>query len=104
MKFKVLDGTEPTLSMPMLVANGNRVILRGEVATLITAKGETAPLMNARNDWFLKVLINNTAEFIRIDVWTLCHTCPPCWVRNLSPEMKQREKMYCARTDPQEGL
>ena len=37
-KFKVLDGTEPTLSMPMLVANGNRVIPRGEVATLITAK------------------------------------------------------------------
>ena len=25
-----------------VVANGNRVILRGEVATLITAKGETA--------------------------------------------------------------
>ena len=47
-KFKVLDGTEPTLSMPMLVANG--VILRGEVATLSTAKGETAPLMNAGND------------------------------------------------------
>ena len=38
-KFKVLDGTEPTLSMPMLVAK-NRMILRGEVATLITAKGE----------------------------------------------------------------
>ena len=71
-KFKVLDGTEPTLSMPMLVANGNRVILRGEVATLITAKGETTPLMNAGNDWYLKVLINNTTEFIRIDVWTLC--------------------------------
>ena len=84
MKFKVLDGTEQTLSLPMLVANGNRVILRGEVATLITAKGETAPLMNAGNDLYLKVLINNTIEFIRIDVWTLCHTCPPSWVRNLS--------------------
>ena len=24
--FKVLDGTEPTLSMPMLVANGNGVV------------------------------------------------------------------------------
>ena len=35
-KFKVLDGTEPTLSMPMLVANGNRLILRGEVAMLET--------------------------------------------------------------------
>ena len=90
--------------MPMLVANGNRVILRGEVATLMTTKAETAPLMNAGNDGYLKVLINNTTEFIRIDVWTLCHTCPPCWVRNLSPEMKQREKMYCARTDRQEGL
>ena len=90
-KFKVLDETEPTLSMPMLVADGNRVILRGEVTTLITAKGETAPLMNAGNDWYLKVLINKSTEFIRIDVWTLCHTCPPSWVRNLSPEMKQRE-------------
>ena len=84
MKFKVLDWTEPTLSMPMLVANGNRVILRGEVATLITAEGETAPLMNGGNDWFLKVLINNNIKFLRIDVWTLCHRCPPSWVRNLS--------------------
>ena len=29
-KFKVLDGTEPILSMPMLVANGNKVVFRGE--------------------------------------------------------------------------
>ena len=29
-KFKVLDGIEPTLSMPMLAANGNRVILADE--------------------------------------------------------------------------
>ena len=59
---------------------------------LITAKRETAPMMNAGNDWFLKVLIKNITEFIRIDVWTLCRTCPPSWVRNLSPEMKQRER------------
>ena len=26
-KFKVVDGTEPTLSVPMLVANGNRLVL-----------------------------------------------------------------------------
>ena len=37
-KFKVFDGTEPTLSMPMLVANGNKVVFRGEDATLITTK------------------------------------------------------------------
>ena len=49
-KFKVVDGTEPTLSMTMLVANVNRVVFRGEDATLITAKGETAPLMNAGDD------------------------------------------------------
>ena len=30
--FKILDGTKPTLSMPMLVANGNRVVFRGEDA------------------------------------------------------------------------
>ena len=97
-KFKVVDGTEPTLSMPILVANCNRVILRGKVATLITAKGETAPLMNAGNDWYLKVLINNTTEFVRIDVWTPCHTCPPSWVRNLSSEMKQREQYVVRET------
>ena len=91
-KFKVVAGTEPTLSTPMLLANSNRVILRGEVATLITAKGETAPLMNAGNGWYFKVLTNNTTEFTRIDVWTLCHTCLPSWVRNLSPEIKQRER------------
>ena len=40
------SGTEPTLSMsmPMLVANGNKVVFRGEDAELITAKVETAPL------------------------------------------------------------
>ena len=78
--------------MPMLVANGNKVVFRGEDATLITAKGEAAPLMNAGNDWYLKVLINNCNKFLRIDVWTPCHVCPPSWVRNVSPEMKQRER------------
>ena len=91
-KFKVLDGTEPTLSMPMLVANGNKVVFGGEVETLITTKGETAPLMNAGDDWYLKVPISNRNEFLRIDVWTPCHVCPPNCVRNLSPEMKQRER------------
>ena len=66
-KFKVLDGTEPTLSMPMLVANDNKVVFRGEDATLITAKGETAPLMNAGDDWYLKVLINCSNKFLRIE-------------------------------------
>ena len=41
-KFKVLDGTEPTLPMLMLAANGNKVVYRGEDAMLITAKGELA--------------------------------------------------------------
>ena len=54
--------------MPSLVANGNKVVFRGEDATLITAKGETAPLMNAGDDWYLKVLINNSNKFLRIDV------------------------------------
>ena len=73
--------------MPMLVANDNRVVFRGEGAVLITAEGETAPLMNAGNDWYLKVLINDSGKFLRIDVWTPCHVCPPSWVRNLSPEI-----------------
>ena len=91
-KFKVLDGTEPTLSMPMLVANGNRLVYRGEDTMLSTAAGEVVPLMNDGYNWYLKVLINNSNEFIRIDVWTPCHVCPPSWVRNLSPEMKERER------------
>ena len=57
-KFKVVDETEPTLSMTMLVANGNKLVFRGENARLITAKGETAPLTSIENDWYLKVLIN----------------------------------------------
>ena len=90
-KFKVLDGTEPTLSMPMLVANGNRVVPRGEDAALITAKGETAPLMNAGNDGYFKVLINNSDKFLRIDVWTPCHVCPPSWDRNLNAEIVREQ-------------
>ena len=76
-KFKVLDGTEPTLSMTMLVANGNQLVFRGENARLITAKGETATLTSIENDWYLKVLVNDSNEFIRIDLWTPCHACPP---------------------------
>ena len=75
MKFKVLDGTEPTLSMPLLVATGNKVVFGGEDATLTTTKGETAPVMNAGDDWYLLVLINNSNKFLRIDVWTtISHT------------------------------
>ena len=88
--FKVVDGTEPTLSMPMLVEKGNRLVFRGEVATLIPAKGETAALMNAGNDWYLRVLINIENVFIRIDVCAACHECPPTWVRCLSPESAER--------------
>ena len=70
-KFTVIDGTEPTLSLPMLVANGNRVVFRGEDAMLITAKGETAPLTSDGDDWYLTVLINNRNEFLRIGVDTM---------------------------------
>ena len=89
-KFKVLDETEPTLSMPMLLANSNRVVLRGEDAMLFTAEGETAPLTSDGDDRYLKVLINNENVFIRIDVWAACHECPPNWVRCLSPENVER--------------
>ena len=91
-KFKVFDGTDTTLSMPMLVVNGNKVVFRDEEATLITATGETSPLMNAGDDWYLKVLINCNIKFLRMNVWTPCHVCPPSWFRNLSLEMKQREQ------------
>ena len=53
-KFKVLDGTEPILSVPMLVANGNRVVFRGEDAML-------------KDDWYFKVLIKKSIKFIRFD-------------------------------------
>ena len=101
--FKVVDGTEPTLSMTMLVANGNKLVLGGENARLITAKGETAPLTSIENDRYLKVLINDSNEFIRIDLWTPCHVCPPSWVRSLSPEMKQREQ-YVVRETTTTGM
>ena len=97
-KFKVVDGTEPTLSMTMLVVNGNKLVFRGENARLIMAKGETAPLASIENGWNLKVLINDNNEFICIDLWTPCHVCPPSWVRNLSPEMKQREQYVVRET------
>ena len=102
-KFKVLDGTEPTLSMPMLVANGNTVVYRGEDVMLITAEGETAPLTSVGDDWYLKVLINNSIEFMRFDVWTPCHVQPPIWVLSLSLEMKQREQ-YVVRETTTTGM
>ena len=43
-KFKVVEGTEPTLSIPMLVANGNSVVFGGNDVMLSTAGGEVAPL------------------------------------------------------------
>ena len=70
---------------------------------LITAEGETAPLTSIEDDWYLKVLINNSSEFIRIDVWTPCHVCPPSWVRNLNLEMKQREQ-YVVRETTTTGM
>ena len=51
MTFKVLDDTDSTLSMPILTTNDNTVILRSEVATLITTKREIASM---------KIPINNT--------------------------------------------
>ena len=66
--FKVVDGTEPTLSMPMLVADGHSVVKRGNDAMLSTAAGEVVPLTSDGDDWYLKVLVNNENVFIRIDV------------------------------------
>ena len=57
--FKVVDDTEPTLSMQMLVANGHRLVYRGEDTMLSTAAGEIVPLTSDGDDWYLKVLINN---------------------------------------------
>ena len=50
------------------------------------------------DDWYLKVLINDSNEFIRVDVWTPCNVCPPSWVRSLSPEMKQPEQHVVGET------
>ena len=38
--LKVVDGTEPTLSMPMLVVNGHGLVYRGEDTVLCTAARE----------------------------------------------------------------
>ena len=38
--FKVAAGTAPTLSMPIQVANGHRLVYRGEDTMLSTAAGE----------------------------------------------------------------
>ena len=43
--------------MTMLVANGNQLVSRGD-----------------ENDWYLKVLINNSDEFIRVELWTRMST------------------------------
>ena len=88
--FKVVDGTDPALSMPMLVANGHRLIRRRKETMLSTAAGEVVPLTSDGDDWYLKVLINNENVFIRIDVWAACHECPPSWVRCLSQESVER--------------
>ena len=62
--FKVVDGTEPTLSMPMLVANGLRLVYKGEDTMLSTAAGEVVPFTSDGDDRYLKVLINNENVFI----------------------------------------
>ena len=68
--FRVVASTEPTLSMPMLVANGHRLVQKERIRC--------------------KVLTNNENVYIRIDVWAACHECPPSWVRCLSPESVER--------------
>ena len=67
--FKVVDGTETTLSMPMLVATGHRLEDRGEEPMLSTVAGEVVPLTSGGDDWYLNVLINNENVFIRRNVW-----------------------------------
>ena len=52
-KFKVVEGTEPTLSIPMLVANGNSVVCRGNDVMLNTAGGEVAPLTYVGHESYL---------------------------------------------------
>ena len=75
--FKVVAGTEPTLSMPILVANGHRLVYRGEDTVLSTgSRGNVAPLTSGGDDWYLKVLINSENVYIRIDVWAACHGMP----------------------------
>ena len=96
--FKVVDGTEPILSMPVLVANGHRLVNRGEDTMLSTAAGEVVPLTSDGDDWYLKVLINNEDVFVRIDVWAACHECPPSWVRCLSTENVERRTTPASTT------
>ena len=76
--------------MPMLAADGHRLVYGGEDTMLSTAAGEIVPLTSGGEDWYLKVLINNENVYIRTDVWTACHECPPSWVRCLSPESMER--------------
>ena len=97
-KFKVVDGTERTLSMPMLVANGHRLVYRGEDTMLRTAAGEVVPLTSDGDDWYLKVLINNLNKFLHFDVWAAGHECPPSWVRCLSPENVERRTTPASTT------
>ena len=58
---------------------------------LSTAAGKIVPLTRDRDDWYLKVLINNENVHIRIDVRAACHECPPRWVRCLSPESHHQD-------------
>ena len=96
--FKVVDGTEPTLSRPMLVANGHRLVYRGEDTMLSTAAGEVVLLTSDGDGWYLKVLINNENVFRRIDVWAACHECLPSWVRCLSPQNVERRTTPASTT------
>ena len=49
--FKVVAGTEPTLSVPMLVANGHRLVFRGVDTMLSTAAGKIVPLTSDGDAW-----------------------------------------------------
>ena len=89
--FKHVDGTEPTLSMPMLVANGHILLNRGEDMVLSTAAGEVVALTSDGDDWYLKVLINNENVFIRIDVWVACPRMPAVLGSMLEPGERGKE-------------
>ena len=102
--FKVVDGTEPTLSMSMLVANGHRLVYGGVDTMLSTAAGEVVPLTSDVDDWYLKVLINNENVFTRIDVFAACHECPRSWVRCLSPENVERRNHANVNDNHQDTL
>ena len=72
--------------MPMLVANGLRLVYRREDTVQSAAAEKVVPLRSDGDDWYLKVLNNNENVYTRMDVWAACHECPPSWVRCLSPE------------------